>query len=245
MRKFYVISALGLFLSLAPAIAQADIYSGLLIGWDSAAGTNFSVRADGVSGHLYTTFAQGPTTDANSTDGTFGSEFSGAATDVNWAIRIRADDGEETRNNRIGIQISNNSSYDLILSKIHFDAARHWLASPDTITVLYASGNLGISNDTVIQTIMGLPQLGGQGGLIQSGYGNYDVSFTNLADYTLSPGQSALFRIEGSDAPDTWADTIVDNIGISGTIIPEPMAGTMMAFGALAVLALRRMLHAG
>lgn len=198
---------------------QADvIYQGLLIAWDSGVGTNYAHTAGGISGNLFPGTSAGAQDDANSTDGTFGSEFPGAEIETVWAIAV----GDiEEHNNRIAIRIANDTGYDVALDKIHFDAAKDWAGSPDTLTLIYSWGDLDVPQDAVVNSVTGLPQLQGAGnpGRISDGYANFDWSATGLDDYTLAPGEEATFWLLGSNASGT-ARTIIDNIAISGTIIP-------------------------
>ena len=224
----------GMVAAVAVLSAQAD----LLIGWDSAAGTNYSFVANGILGNLYTSVAK-TKTDGTSTDGTFGSEFSGAETGMIWSAAVAA---VADVNNRLGIRIENNTGYDVVLDKIHFDAGRAWAGSPDTLTMVYRYGDLNVAQDTVVNSVTGLPQLQGAGnpGLVSAGYANFDWSLTGMEDYTLAPGEEAVFWLLGSNSSGT-ADTYIDNIGISGTVmIPEPATIGMLGLGALVAMVMRR-----
>lgn len=59
-----------------------------------------------------------------------------------------------------------------------------------------------------------------------------------LADVTLAPGQSALFEWNISVDNSNWST--IDNVAISGILIPEPSWLALLAAGLLALLGVRR-----
>ena len=223
----------GMVAAVAVLSAQAD----LLIGWDSGGGINYAINAPGISGNLYTSNAK-TQTDGNSSDGTFGSEFGGAAvtnSGISWAVGLGTNTVEGSINTILGINVVNNTEYDVVLDKLHFDAARLFAGSPPDLTLIYQTGSLGVAGGTVINSVVGLEQQNKY-----SDYRDFDWSLTGLADYTLAPGENALFRLIASNGTG-GGFTYIDNIGISGTVmIPEPATIGMLGLGALVAMGMRR-----
>ncbi|MGE4489013.1 MAG: PEP-CTERM sorting domain-containing protein [Kiritimatiellales bacterium] len=212
----------------------------LLIAWDSGVGTNYSYTASGITGNLYTGSSVGAKTDGNSMDETYGSVYSGAATNLNWAVAVGTNTVDV--NNKLGIRIVNNTGSTVVLDSLHFDAGRTWAGSPQTLTVTYGYGSLtGVDSGAEIDAVTGLPQLLGAGnpGAVSSGYQDVDILLTGLAYYTLAPGEEATFQIYASNATGT-AYTYIDNIAISGTVVPEPATLGMLGLGGLLAVILRR-----
>ncbi|MCF7864267.1 MAG: hypothetical protein K9L89_05715 [Kiritimatiellales bacterium] len=209
----------------------------LLIGWDKGVGTNYSYNASGISGNLYTAKTAGAKTDGNSTDGTFGSAFTGADTSANWAVAMNTNAAVGAEKNLLGIRIANNTGSDLALDALHVDISRLSANSPQDFILQYGYGNLtGMTSGDLIGSVIGLSATGKI-----SDYYDADFSLTGMTDYVLANGQSATFQLiaqNGLNANNAY----VDNIAISGSVIPEPATlGLVTVIGA-ALFGIRRMM---
>lgn len=224
---------------------QATLYTGPLFGWDGEHGgaqdlslasfnhvTNFT---GGIAATLTVPTGGNPKpNNSGSTDGTYGSAITGASTDTSehaWGVRVAGG------NNVVSLSIANNSSYALSLETIHFDYNRAFESGPQTVTLYYWEGDLALPDETQINQATNIPlQTGGH----VANYNDFDWSLTNLASYTLSAGQSALFRLTVSDADGNTTNGAFDNIAVSGTLIPEPSSMLLALLGLFAAMGFRR-----
>lgn len=212
----------------------------LLVGWDRfkdpAAGTTTN-SAGFAAADFSGSFTVSGTTETpdwarsseGSNDGTFGvfagadntktTNFLGALSPVN----VDAD------GITLSFTIQNDSLVDYALSSVEFDVWRSFNNSPSTVDVNVTSGS--ITNGLIATTAAFTEQ--GSGGLDTNNGNNYeDISITlaSLADGVLEAGQSATFAIIVNDQNITnGASIYFDNIGITGTAIPEPSSYAMIA----------------
>jgi hypothetical protein len=235
--KKWIVSAL--MISAVVGSASAEI----LISWDAEGVADRTNTTLGVSGRVVSAMASAQ----GSNDGWFGPDstalggFSGASTDAG-TFKING------TNNTVTLTINNiaGDGKVLSLSTLVFDYGPKWSTLGSTkLTLSYVSGSLGdsadgsgnLADDTVLSTIDYISQTGN--GL--SDYSDFSVDLTALlADFKLADGETAKFRLEGSD-PLITGDTYVDNIAFTGTtVIPEPATLGLVASVSGGILFIRR-----
>lgn len=168
-----------------------------------------------------------------------------AVTDVgpaNMTATNAKTDGEIT------LTITNNGSLDVVLEAFHFDALafRPKAARKYALTVLsgdITNGNVFTSDDPANDnSTNAITHLGG--GL--SGHDQHDdidLDLTGLADRTLSAGESAVIQLEftmGVGDGSGGHHLFLDNVAISGTVIPEPSTCLLALLGMASLAGLRR-----
>jgi len=118
------------------------------------------------------------------------------------------------------LAVTNNANLDLILDKIHFLTKKDFNnQGPPSGTLAYTAGDL--SDATGTNTSFSIP----------NGSNNpFDIALSDfLTDTILAPGESATFTWahDAPDNPDTGHALRLDNVAISGELIPLP-AGTVI-----------------
>jgi len=182
---------------------------GLLIGWDTLSGTGSDFIAPGIEGSLPLAVVD---TTAGSTDGAYGSTNAGASTALTaYSVKTEVLGSTDT----VGFQIVNHTGRDLRLDTIHFDYSRWYADSPQDLALIYASGDLAVTNGTVIQTATGALDLAKTGN-----YQDFDWSLAGLSDRVLGNLEQANFKLVVSNAVSADTQGAFDNIAISGEGIP-------------------------
>jgi hypothetical protein len=220
------------------------IQAALLAGWDTHGTGPISsnapnVIAGGVSAFIgqqvepaFGTVGGGfsVSTTLNS-DTTFGN-IAGASAASDSSITLRMNNNN---NRQLDIKITNTSGFNMTLDGFHFDYRKQNASTTGTTIELIHLKSVSDLNGWVGQSLD-----------TQTPVSNYvwydvDVVLTNtiLNDVVLADGESAAFRLRVTDT-DEFLNWQVDNIGITGTVIPEPATlGLITAFGG-AVLFIRR-----
>ncbi|VGO16421.1 hypothetical protein PDESU_05012 [Pontiella desulfatans] len=175
------------------------------IAWDGE--TTPALAINGIDGEIVPS-SQGVRADANSTDGFFGADLSGASTAVYGAYQVK-DYDDNPASGAITVSVTNNAGSALKLETLHFDFGQWYDASPSNVTVLYRSGDLSsVSNETTLANFSALTLTG----WIRGDYEDFAVALTNLSDSTLSPGEHAVFELRATVG--TTASSGIDNIAI-------------------------------
>jgi len=217
---------MGIVLGTAPAQAE------LLIGWDGGTVGNSATNVTGVSGSLFANSAYAVDATAGSTDGTFGSSFTGADTATTaYAVRLY----DSPNNDRIGVQIYNQTGSDIQLDSLVFDFGRWYADAPQDVIVTYAYGDLADANNTAITTITGIAVTGKA-----ADYTDLSVSLSGLTDTILADGQKATFNLIASNAAGIYNNGAFDNVGVVGTVIPEPATLGLITLIAAGLFGIRR-----
>ena len=178
------------------------------IAWDGA--ETPALAMNGIDGWI-TPSAQGIRNDGNSTDGTFGDRFDGAATSPKSVYDVRGVEHSANKS-RISVAITNNTGMAVDLDALVFDYAQWLSGSPTNISVSYRSGDLVVTNNTPLATFIV------SGNLAKvADYDDFAVSLTNLTDYTLAQGEQAVFRLEASNATGKFSSGGIDNVAIAIT----------------------------
>lgn len=190
----------------------------LLIAWDSGGGTNCSYKAPGINGSLFMDkTVKGTPGAAQSTDGTYGSIFTGASTGTNWAVALGTNTVPGT-NCMLGIRIVNKTGSEVVLDKIHFDVSGKD-GAPQDFELRYSYGSLSNMVSGTVVASFSKPALSGFIG----DYSDYDLPLTGMADNVLAKGQAATFTLVASNATKQWVWAWIDNIAISGRVISAPI----------------------
>lgn len=158
-----------------------------------------------------------------STDGTFGT-VAGADTGFG-GLFVRGQNGD----NIVTIELSNNTGQSFSIDSLHFDFGAR-VVSPDSFILTYTSGGLGAAN-TMIDTQTGLTRIiGSSQGAGEGDYADFDYNLgTLLADNILGDGESAEFSLVFSGQTSASGSSILDNLMIQGTAIPEPSSQSLFA----------------
>ncbi|QHI70323.1 hypothetical protein [Tichowtungia aerotolerans] len=214
--------------AVAPARPTLDarivqpVSDGLLVGWYTTAGKP-DTSVSGVSGSLMTSRLYDVDDSAGSDDGTFGTVLSGASTDLT-AYAVQATNGSDT----VVFSIENQSGLPLRLDAVCFDYSRWWQSSPKDIALVYESGDFsGVSNGTVIQSAVDLPNIGKTGD-----WSDFEWGLTNLNDRVLDHGEEVLFSLNVFNADAIWANGAFDNIAITGGTASNAVDSLLVAWRA-------------
>lgn len=229
-----------------------------LASWDVWTDTTDEYSADTVlTGFSATIKQDGNTTGRvngtwGSSDGTFGSSLSGAATGAT-SLLVAA-----TYTDTLVITLNNNTGGDYQINSFHFDFAPRKsdnLNNTDTdygfnaFELNYTSGGLGPSS-TLIDSQSGLDYVLVASNDKLSDYPDYDFNLSDaLTDLVLADGESAVFTLffsghsfEGGGDNGVNVSSVLDNVAFTGTaVIPEPSTYAMLAgFLALGAVMIRR-----
>ncbi len=183
----------------------------VLIGYYGSTGTNVDYSSAGISGTLFGDKIYQVNASAGSTDGTYGSTNGASLLPGAYEVRIGGDPVSNA-SNRVAFRINNNTGSPLQLDSISFDYARWFTNGPTNLTLLYSYGDLGNTNNTVINVYSGTSALGGNSG----DYDDFDWSLSGLSDQVLSAGQYAVFRLEATGSIGAFSSGAFDNIAIIG-----------------------------
>ncbi len=229
------------------ALCSHTVYSATIVaGWDTwddpsapsatvtAAGVTATATASAEGGASNWSIADtGSDPGRGSSDDTTWGTFDGngvpasAVTNVgeaNMTLTNAKTDGEVT------ITITNNGTLAVVLETFHFDglAFRPKAARKYALNVLsgdITNGNVFTSDDPMNDnSTNAITHLGG--GL--SGHDQHDdvdIDLTGLADNTLAAGESAMIQLQftmGAGDNSGGHHLFLDNVAVSGTIVPEP-----------------------
>jgi hypothetical protein len=180
----------------------------LLIAWDTTSDDGGDYSSSGVTGKLFLNNAVKLDATAGSTDGTFGT-LPGATNSLSAFVVRTIDPGTK---DTVTFVIENTSaSQYLDLDSISFDYSRWFTAGPTNVSLIYAYGNLGMTNGAPIFTATGIAETGKTGD-----YTDFDVTLTNLSNHVLEPGEKAAFKLIASGAGLETSSGAFDNIAILG-----------------------------
>ncbi len=230
---------------LAPTASHAAV----IVGWAAFAddaGTVFDadVLQTGFSGDISYSGGSGQVNGIfSSNDTTYGS-LAGATDAGTSALLVRSASGDT-----FTLNFTNNSGSSWNIETLRFDfAARQESGgSPsqgyNSFTATYTSGGLGPAS-TQVASASGLAYvISGTTGRV-SDYPDFDYTLSdNLTDLVLADGESALFTFQfsgGSGSNSQNVSSIIDNIAITGTAVPEPSSALLGAFGTLLLLRRKR-----
>ena len=224
----------------------------LVAGWDA-----FDVVANPTATHLASDTAATLTStatgggwddwsntggDGSSVDGTFGS-LSPTVAAASTVGTSGANQGRNLSLNRsrkpgtLTITLTNTSGLDRTMDGFYFDSvgrfadsAKEWaLTFGGAISGTAASGTLAQTNlDTA-----------------SAAQRDKFVDLSSLSDNVWEAGQDAIFTLTFGPGPATsltggGAETVVDNIGITANVVPEPSSFSLVGLGVLGLLLRRR-----
>lgn len=231
--------------SLTTGSADAAV---LLAGWDDWAATSATAYLpDQTQAGFTATITQGNNrTDRvnasfGSTDDTFGTA-PGASTANTPALLVRNQNNE----GQLTITLTNNTGVAYLIESIHFDfAARQQDAGStgyNAFTLTYVSGGLGAAG-TQIDSQSSLPYVIFGTTNSSSDYPDYDYALAPaLSDITLGSGESATFTLvfSGGNTGNVNVSSVVDNVAVFGSVVPEPATLSLIGLGAWVALGRRR-----
>lgn len=132
----------------------------------------------------------------------------------------------------VTVTITNNGGVDVVLDQVHFILKKDVNNQGPTAGALtYVTGDLTDADgaDT--------------GFAIPNGVNGFDIDLSGfLTDTTLGTGESATFRFSHGEPQDPTGNTAlrIDNLAISGEVVPEPASLALMGLGGMMVARRRR-----
>jgi hypothetical protein len=246
--KKRLLKSLAITCLLSAATMQGQI--AILIGWDDAPDTGSNVPvANYAQNHQYVAGITGLINDGRqavtfqgSTDGTYG-PLAGPPNPTATSGRfVIYGAGNNAVDDRITISITNNTGSAYELDALVFDFSRQFTNGAQDFVVNYISS---LSNNSLGD--LGFFTIYSQTGLAVTGANDdlpdYSASIsTALADNVLGDGETAVFRIIGSNAPG-FSAAVIDNIAFTGQMVTVPEASTfalLTGFAALGLVLYRR-----
>jgi hypothetical protein len=138
----------------------------------------------------------------------------------------------------INYEITNTGTQNVTLDKLHFNLARGSATDGGNTITISLQQNGTFANPPVLSASP-LTSVGSVNVSLAAttSWVGYEVALSSVSSTTLAAGQTATYRI----AVPSWSgDTFMDNIAISGTIVPEPRDALLGGLGLLALLRRRR-----
>lgn len=216
MKTFRSFVLLLLALSAARLMAQDVVLTGwhLFTGHQVHRFLNSAKNADtslsGVSGQLY---GGNGSRNWGSTDGTYGPREVVGATARDGAMSLKTD---TVNNSRLYFSVTNSGISSLALNRVLFDFASVSVNAPRDLQLYYDSGDLNLSDGTLIAEWISIyNNLGAN-----SDYEDVEVDL-DLADRSLAPGETAIFRFNVSNAIRGDTAMSIDNVAIMGEAFKE------------------------
>lgn len=245
-------------LAYATSASAATIVIAGLDDWDSttaptvpvtAAGVTATATASASSGNWSISDSSGRGSSGDTTWGTFDGNGvpASAVTDVgpaNFTVTNGRPSAEVT------LTITNNGAADIDLETFHMDVVAFRPNAPRTYSLNVLAGS-DITVGTVVASD-GMPMndnstndithIGGGLGTGHDVHDDLDLSLAGLADNTLANGESAIIQIAFSDGTGSGGGhhLFLDNVAVSGNVIPEPATMSLLALAGIGILAGRR-----
>lgn len=254
MQKSIVILATALVAGSLSAPAAVVIAG--LDTWDSttapgpsvtAAGVTATATASATGGDWSITDGSGRGSSKDGTWGTFDGNGDPASTVTNVGPANITLTNAKT-NGEITLTIVNNGTADLELNSFHMDALafRPKAARTYALNVLAGSdmtvGNVFTSSSQAITHLGGGLKTDDSDPETHDQHDDINLDLSGLADHTLAAGESAIIQIAFSGGAGDGSGghhLFVDNVAVSGEIIPEPASMLLGALG-LGALGCRR-----
>jgi hypothetical protein len=143
-----------------------------------------------------------------------------------------------TVSGNLDFTITNNGTVDIDLDSFHFDSYAFRANAARTYEIEVLSGDLTAG---VVFTSAALV-IPATGNVNPANHVDYDHSLAGLADHTLAAGESAVIRLafSGGTGSGGGHHLFVDNIAVSGDLVPEPSSAALLGLGGLALILRRR-----
>jgi len=256
-----------LFAALALSLAASSVpASGATIiagwdTWDSATAPSSTVTAADVTASATASASTGSWTIADSggdpgrgssvdtTWGTFDGNGSAASAVTNVGpANMTVTNGRPSA--EVTFTITNGGALDIDLAMFHMDVVAFRPNAPRTYTLnvlagsdltvgtVFASAGTPMNNNSTND----ITQLGGGLGTGHDVHDDLDIDLTGLADHTLAVGESAQIQIAFSNGTGSGGGhhLFLDNVAVSGDLVPEPSSAAFLGLGALALLRRRK-----
>ncbi len=189
-------------------------------GWDDWNNANQGASGDGTFGNLSTSVASASTAYT-------GGSNSGQNLSLN---RL-------TRGGVLTFTLTNDSGLDRTMDGFYFDAVRRNTQSATGWSLSFSGA---ISGTAASGAITSVANMNGA----TSGQRDKVVDLTGLTDGVWEAGTDAIFSLTFSGATGTSGgggqETLIDNIGITADVVPEPSTTALLGLGGLALILRRR-----
>lgn len=241
----------GMLVAAVPMTADAEV---LYAGWDTfnsastptatqvAADTTASLTSSATGGGWGRWNGGAGSAAGESTDGTFGS-LSNAIATASTAGLTGTNSGSNlslSRHRKPGsltITLTNDSGVDRTLNGFYFDSVGRFAQSAKLWTITYGGSISGTgTGGTLTQSDMMAASAAQR---------DWFVDLSGLTDNNWEAGSSAIFTLNftgGASPTGTGGghETLVDNIGITATAVPEPTSLALLGLGSLLIARRRR-----
>ena len=231
MHRTLCIPGIAVFIaaSLVATVTGSATAAPIVAGWHtiSSNSENPDVSLAGFnSSTLVKSSGEGPSNES-SFDGTYGSTGGSVGTTADdGSYKLRTDGGD----NVLRLTLQNNSSEAVSLATVHFDygvpSSGATDNAPKDLELKYLGGGGLGGNDVTINTVSNLSLPSGP----DDDWLNFDWDLSPaLMDTTLGAGEQAQFDLIATNANNSVANSLVDNVAV--TAIPEPAGFLLVGLG--------------
>lgn len=215
-------------------LAYSASAQSVLVGWNDFDGTPGSETATeaaaGFSGTMTGGSGSAEAANRNIANATYGTAFSFTPDATDFGVRVA--NFTTTGNTFLDFTVTNNTGFDVDIASVHFDYKLAFgTTGTDSIELWHFSASSDL-NDAFNNRLLYSAILPG------FAVSQIDQTIAAMADQTLADGETAAFRLRFYNNADDGSGVgfDVDNIAISGTVVPEPSTYALLS-GLLALTA--------